>query len=133
MADLDTLAIARSATAPLTPHGDGDRLMRRMLAITPAGSGADENASGANAAINLPALLDRYGGDAAKAWAASKIGADALDALVAKQGAGWFAAGRHVAKAHVWAPLLGWIQGQEHLSMPRLQNQEVPAWPRTFP
>ncbi|MEO7691553.1 MAG: hypothetical protein ABIS51_19880 [Sphingomonas sp.] len=46
VADLDTLAIARSATAPLTPHGDGDRLMQRMLAITPAGSGADENASG---------------------------------------------------------------------------------------
>ena len=93
VADLDALAIARSATAPLTPHGDGDRLMRRMLAITPAEPGsAGEDQTDAGTATNLPTLLDRYDGDAAKAWAASKIGADALDALVAKQGAGWFAA-----------------------------------------
>ncbi|MEO9131512.1 MAG: hypothetical protein ABI240_09915 [Sphingomonas sp.] len=87
VADLDTLAIARSATAPLTPHGDDHRLMQRMLAITPAARG-----TGANAPTDLPALLARYGGDAAKAWAASQVSADALDALVAKRGASWFSA-----------------------------------------
>jgi len=87
VADLDTLAIARSATAPLTPHGDHDGLVRRMLAITPAAAGA-----GADAPTDLPDMLDRYGGDAAKAWAASEMGADALDALVAKRGTGWFSA-----------------------------------------
>ncbi|MEO7691551.1 MAG: hypothetical protein ABIS51_19870 [Sphingomonas sp.] len=87
VADLDTLAIARSATAPLTPHGDHDGLVRRMLAITPAAAGA-----GANAPTDLPDMLDRYGGDVAKAWAASEMGADALDALVQKRGAGWFSA-----------------------------------------
>jgi hypothetical protein len=87
VADLDTLAIARSATAPLTPHGDHDGLVRRMLAITPTAAGA-----GANAPTDLPDMLDRYGGDAAKAWAASEMGADALDALVAKRGTGWFSA-----------------------------------------
>jgi len=93
VADLDTLAIARSATAPLTPHGDGHRLMQRMLAITPAGPGSvRENQASADATTDLPALLDRYAGDAAKAWAASEMGADALDALVAKHGPGWFAA-----------------------------------------
>jgi hypothetical protein len=93
VADLDTLTIARSATAPLTPHGDHDQLMRRMLAITPA-MPAENNkgAAGANVPTDLPEMLDRYGGDAAKAWAASEMGADAFDALVAKHGATWFGA-----------------------------------------
>jgi len=44
VADLDTLAIARSPTAPLTPHGDHDGLVGRMLAIPPAAAGAGANA-----------------------------------------------------------------------------------------
>jgi hypothetical protein len=106
VADLDALTIARSATAPLTPHGDHDQLMRRMLAITPA-MPAENNKGGADANVptDLPEMLDRYGGDAAKAWAASEMGADAFDALVAKHGATWFGAlpaeTRNVVAAHM--------------------------------
>ncbi|GAA0335340.1 hypothetical protein GCM10009087_52160 [Sphingomonas oligophenolica] len=91
VADADTPWIANAPTAPLTPQGDPALLVQRMLAITPAGPAGNE-ASGAGDTTDLPALVAQYGGDAAKAWAASAIGADALDALVARHGARWFGA-----------------------------------------
>ncbi|GAA0335321.1 hypothetical protein GCM10009087_52130 [Sphingomonas oligophenolica] len=91
VADADTPGIANAPTAPLTPQGDPAMLVQRMLAITPA-KPAGNDASGAGDTTDLPALVAQYGGDAAKAWAASAIGTDALDALVAQHGARWFGA-----------------------------------------
>ena len=93
MADANAPWIANVSTAPLTPRGDPALLVQRMLAITPATPAGDyKGGARASDTTDLPALVEQYGGDAAKAWAASAIGADALDALVAKHGATWFGA-----------------------------------------
>lgn len=115
IADVDSLGFAQSPVAPETPPGDLGTTGQRMLAITPqstapadpgagaaidSGAAASQAQSGASAqpgsspagAGNLPALLQHYGGDAAKAWAAWRLGNDAVDALVATHGGTWFGA-----------------------------------------
>ncbi len=96
IADIDTAALAAAPFAPLTPQGD-PLLPDRMRTIT---SHFDR--------VVLPELMQRYGGDAARAWAATQIGTDAVDDLVKQHGDGWYQAlpeaARH-AVAHNFALL----------------------------
>ncbi|MFA5964921.1 MAG: hypothetical protein WC804_12960 [Sphingomonas sp.] len=96
IADIDTPALAAAPFAPLTPQGD-PLLADRMRTITPHFD-----------RVVLPELMQRYGGDAARAWAATQIGTDAVDALVKQHGDGWYqalpAAARY-AVAHNFALL----------------------------
>ncbi|MDH7974259.1 phage tail tip lysozyme [Sphingomonas sp. AR_OL41] len=80
IADIDTAALAAAPFAPLTPQGD-PLLADRMRTIT---SHFDR--------VLLPELMQRYGGDAARAWAATQIGTDAVDDLVKQHGDGWYQA-----------------------------------------
>jgi soluble lytic murein transglycosylase len=80
IADVDTPALAAAPFAPLTPKGD-PLLADRMRTITPHFD-----------RVVLPELMQRYGGDAARAWAATQIGADEVDALVKRHGDGWYRA-----------------------------------------
>ncbi|MFA5963535.1 MAG: phage tail tip lysozyme [Sphingomonas sp.] len=96
IADIDTPALAAAPFAPLTPQGD-PLLADRIRTITPHFD-----------RVVLPELMQRYGGDAARAWAATQIGTDAVDDLVKQRGDGWYqalpAAARH-AVAHNFALL----------------------------
>ncbi len=96
IADIDTAALAAAPFAPLTPQGD-PLLADRMRTIT---SHFDR--------VVLPELMQRYGGDGARAWAATQIGTDAVDDLVKRHGDGWYQAlpetARH-AVAHNFALL----------------------------
>ncbi|CAN5437715.1 hypothetical protein BH10PSE14_BH10PSE14_25160 [soil metagenome] len=80
IADIDTAALAAAPFAPLTPQGD-PLLADRMRTIT---SHFDR--------VVLPELMQRYGGDAARAWAATQIGTNAVDDLVKQHGDGWYQA-----------------------------------------
>jgi soluble lytic murein transglycosylase len=96
IADIDTAALAAAPFAPLTPQGD-PLLADRMRTIT---SHFDR--------VVLPELMQRYGGDAARAWAATQIGADAVDDLVKQHGHGWYQALPEMARnavAHNFALL----------------------------
>jgi muramidase (phage lysozyme) len=100
VADLDMLDMIGSPTAPLTPPGDREELVAHMFAISetdPSVAAAVKTqapAAGGEAGgtADLAALVQRYQGNAAKAWAASRLGGDAVDALVARHGANWFGA-----------------------------------------
>lgn len=109
VADVDGLPQIASTTAPATPptRGAAD-LDARMLAISPPDSAASGGTAGgqgvgaANAsALGLSALVQRYRGDAAKAWAASRIGTDALDAAIAGKGDAWLGAIPDYARKYV--------------------------------
>ena len=80
IADIDTPALAAAPYAPLTPQDD-PLLADRMRTITPH---LDR--------VMLPELMQRYDGDAARAWAATQIGADAVDDLIKQHGDGWYRA-----------------------------------------
>lgn len=81
IADVDAAARAGATTAPPTPRLDPRVLLGKMRVIAPTA-----------AAAALPDLVQRYGGDAAQAWAAAQLGTKAVDGLIARQGEGWYAA-----------------------------------------
>ncbi len=81
IADVDAAARAGATTAPLTPPLDPRVLLGKMQVIAPSADAAA-----------LPGLVQRYGGDAAQAWAAAQLGTKAVDGLIAQRGAGWYAA-----------------------------------------
>jgi hypothetical protein len=81
IADVDAADLAASPFAPQAPRMSADDLRDRMLVISP------DTQQG-----NLPSLLQRYRGDAARSWAAAAMGPDKLDALIAQRGDGWYQA-----------------------------------------
>lgn len=81
IADVEAGDLAAAPFAPLPPKMSPDDLRDRMLAISP-----DEQQA------VLPALLQRYKGDAARSWAAAALGPDKLDALIAQHGDSWYPA-----------------------------------------
>lgn len=81
IADVDAADLAASPFAPQAPKMSADDLRDRMLVIN-----ADTQQS------NLPSLLQRYRGDAARSWAAAAMGPGKLDALIAERGDGWYQA-----------------------------------------
>jgi flagellum-specific peptidoglycan hydrolase FlgJ len=81
IADVDAAARAGATTAPPTPRLDPRVLLGKMQVIAPTADAAA-----------LPDLVQRYGGDAAQAWAAAQLGTKAVDGLIARQGEGWYAA-----------------------------------------
>ncbi|MDB5710465.1 MAG: hypothetical protein JWL96_2535 [Sphingomonas bacterium] len=81
IADVDAADLAASPFAPQAPRMSADDLRDRMLVISP------DTQQG-----NLPSVLRRYRGDAARSWAAAAMGPDKLDALIAERGDGWYQA-----------------------------------------
>jgi hypothetical protein len=81
-ADVDAASSAGDpAVAPANPHvGDDATLLLKMQGITPM---MDQMA--------LPALMQRYGNDPAKAWAAFEAGPETIDRLIAQRGDDWYA------------------------------------------
>ncbi|MFA5965940.1 MAG: hypothetical protein WC804_18135 [Sphingomonas sp.] len=81
IADVDAAARAGATAAPATPPLDPRVLLGKMQVIAPTADAAA-----------LPDLMQRYGGDAARAWAATRLGTKAVDGLIAQRGEGWYAA-----------------------------------------
>ncbi|MES2055142.1 MAG: hypothetical protein V4564_04310, partial [Pseudomonadota bacterium] len=84
VADADAPELARAPLAPVTPPmGGTEELDAKMRVITPQliPDGKD----------GLASLVQRYHGDAAKAWGAMLLGAGTLDATIAREGDKWFA------------------------------------------
>jgi muramidase (phage lysozyme) len=81
VADVDAARVVDPTTAPANPHAGGDAtLLLKMQGITPM---MDQT--------ELPALVQRYDNDPAKAWAAFAAGPDYLDRLIATKGGDWYA------------------------------------------
>jgi hypothetical protein len=81
IADVDAADLAASPFAPQVPKMSAEDLRDRMLVISPDAQQG-----------SLPALMQRYQGDAARSWAAAAMGADKLDALITRRGDGWYQA-----------------------------------------
>lgn len=81
VADVDAVSAGDPTIAPANPHaGDDATLLLKMQGITPM---MDQT--------TLPALMQRYGSDPAKAWAAFEAGPDTVDRLVAQRSDDWYA------------------------------------------
>ena len=80
VADVDAASNANPTAVPANPHaGDDTTTLLKMQGITPM---MDQTA--------LPALMQHYGNDPAKAWAAFEAGPDYLDRLIAQRGDDWY-------------------------------------------
>lgn len=94
IADVDAAVRAGATSAPRTPPLDPRVLLGKMQVIAPTADAAA-----------LPGLVQRYGGDAAQAWAATQLGTKAVDGLIAQRGEGWYAAlpedTRHLVEHHM--------------------------------
>jgi flagellum-specific peptidoglycan hydrolase FlgJ len=82
VADVDAASSAGDPTAaPANPHvGNDATLLLKMQGITPM---MDQTA--------LPALMQRYGHDPAKVWAAFEAGPETVDRLITQRGDDWYA------------------------------------------
>ena len=111
VADIDSYPMLSSATEPATPPGDFATVTSRILdveAARQAGAALDKRSTegfepeGASDAAGptrtapdsagMLTLVQRYRGSAPKSLAASLLGTDAVDALIARHGPTWFGA-----------------------------------------
>jgi murein DD-endopeptidase MepM/ murein hydrolase activator NlpD len=81
VADVDAASgMSDPTSAPANPHpGNNALLLLKMQGITPM---MDQT--------ELPSLMQRYGNDPAKAWAAFEAGPDTIDRLIAQRGDDWY-------------------------------------------